>query len=490
MPMQTMLRWLEQFGRDLAHAWRSLRRSPTFAVVVVATIAIGIGANATVLGIMDVAFLRKLPVPDADRIVRVLCGDTSRSVRWAKAGASSCSFPEARDLSQSVQGINGLAAYTMSYVKLGGEYSGIEPYGSFVSGNYFDVLGVRPQRGRYIAPDDADPTQPRAVVVISDVLWRGTFGADENAVGRRIVIGSSEFTVIGIAPKDWSGVHPEGRTDFWLPYTTLLMATGKDVYESRDARVIWPRLVGRLSAGASLGQVQGSLDNAALALALRYPGSNAAIRYRATLSSTLVAGPDAMNALSGFLVALIVVALVHLVACSNVASLMLGRAAARRRELGIRLCLGASRSRIFVSTLAEPLLLGALGGVGGLFVSRWFTDLVTSMRFMSAMNPGLDMRVITLVAIVSAGTALLFGLAPALLSARRDPMEVLRSASATSASSLGSPASILVLQAALSLVLLAQSQLLDVSREYPPAISLGSVSCCTRASICTSARWS
>jgi putative ABC transport system permease protein len=464
------MRFLEQFGRDLLLAWRGLRRAPTFAVIVVATIAIGIGANATVLGIMDVYFLRDLPVADPDRIVRIRCTDSTA----VRDGASSCSFREVRDLQEHVGRVAGIAAFHMTYVKLGGDLAGLEPYGSFVSGNYFSVLGVQPQRGRFLLEDDADPASPRPVVVISDYLWRNSLGANERAVGSTLVIGRTDFTIVGIMPVGWSGVHPEGRSDFWLAYTAKGLASGENDYVHRDARVIWPKLVARMADGVTLAQVQGSLNNAARDLRARYPELNSRTAYRATIERRIVGPAGFANALPAFIVALMIVGLVHFVACSNVASLMLARAAARRRELGIRLCLGASRNRILMQALAEPLVLAVFGAGLGLVLQRWFTGLIASMWFMSAANRGLDARVVTIVALVAGGTALVFGLAPALMSTRQDPLDVLRAGSATrSLNKATSPESILVLQAAMSLLLLVQSQLLVGKFQRENAADLG-----------------
>jgi hypothetical protein len=169
------------------------------------------------------------------------------------------------------------------------------------------------------------------------------------------------------------------------------------------------------------------------------------------------------------------IALVHLVACSNVASLVLARAATRRRELGIRLCLGAPRGRIIMQSMSEPIVLAFIGAVAGLLCARWLTGLVTSMWFLSALDPGLDARIVGIVAIVAAATALLFGLTPALASARSDPIDVLRSASAAGVSNRkrDSAATIIVSQVAVSLILLAQSLLLVGKYRHEERVSLG-----------------
>jgi predicted permease len=461
---------MEELARDLRQASRRLARSPAFVVVVVATMAIGIAANATVIGIIDVAYLRTIPVPHPAQIVRVHCGDSTTHERRQ---TSRCSFPEVRDLQQRTRGLDGLAGYTMANTKLAGDLSGLEVYTAFVSEQYFSVLGVRPARGQFITPDQVSVTEPRQVAVLSDALWRSAFGADPNVVGRTFSIGPerSTFTVIGVAPAGWSGIHPEGRTDLWLPYTTKRLAGGSDPYEQRDARVIWTELVGRLSAGASLAEVQGSLDGAARDLAARYPQTNAKTFYRTTRSSRLVPAENAMQGLSVFVIAWLMIALLHLVACSNVVSVLLARSMARRRELGIRLCLGASRARIIALSLAEPFLLALAASVAGLVLTRWFTSLLMQMWFLSAMDRGLDIRVVLVVAGVAAATALLVGLMPALASADRDPMDVLRSSAPGGPARSGGP--LIPVQVALSLVLLAQAMLLVGKYRRESDVALG-----------------
>jgi putative ABC transport system permease protein len=445
----------EQLARDFSAACRSLRRAPVFAFVVVLTISVGVGANAAVLGIIDTAFLRKLPVADPERLVTIVCGDTTR-----RSNANSpCSVPEFRDLqARRIAGLEALAGYTMTDFKLGGELAGLEPYGALVTGNYFATLGVRATMGRTLLADEESPGD-HPVVVVSDYFWRNTLGADAAAIGRKLVIGTAPFTIVGIMAPGFTGVHPEGRTDFWVPIGMQLAATGREVWMHRDARILWP--VGRMERGATLAQLSGSLAATSRDTRERYPQFSARVDYRARLHDRLVSWRDVPTAAVTFVLAWAMLALLHLVACSNVASLLLARAAARRRELGIRLCLGASRARIVMQSLAEPFLLALLGAVGGIVLARWLTGLITSMQFMSAMDAGLDARGIALAIALAAGTALLVGLTPALVSARRDPAEILRGAAPGSNRSRDmSSAGVIVVQMALSIILLAQTALL------------------------------
>jgi putative ABC transport system permease protein len=459
----------EALARDFTVAWRALRRAPVFVVVVVLTIAVGVGANAAVLGIIDTAFLRKLPVAEPERIVKVLCNDTAN--RNPQSGP--CSVPEFRDLqARRIDGLEALAAYSTVGFKLGGEMAGLEPDGALVSGNYFSTLGVRAALGRTLLPDEETPGD-HPVVVVSDFFWRHSLGADPAVVGRKLVIGTAPFTVVGVMPAGFTGVHPEGRTDLWIPIGMQLAATGNEAWMHRDARILWP-LVGRLARGATLAQVSGSFATASRDMRERYPQFNARVEYRARLNDRFVSWRDAPMAAATFVIAWAMLALLHLVACSNVASLLLARAAARRRELGIRLCLGASRPRIVMQSLAEPFLLAILGAVGGIVLARWLTGLLTSMWFLSALDPGLDVRGVTVAIALAIGTAFLVGLTPALVSARRDPAEILRGAArGANRSSTVSSAGVIVVQMALSIILLAQTALLLGKYRRESQVDLG-----------------
>lgn len=456
--------------QDLRYAWRGLVRSPAFASIVVLTMAIGVGANSTVLGFIDTLFFRKLPVPQPERIVRVQCGDSTTNRRLF----SQCSFPEWQDLSTAVRGLDGLAAFAADRVKLGGELSGLTPDVTFVSGNYFAVLALTPQRGRFISPDEVTDAVTAPVVVVSDWMWRHTFRTDPQITGRRITIGHAVVTIIGVAPAWFSGTTTQQRTDLWIPYTLQAALTGEDVFGHRDATVIMSPLIGRLRKGATLAEVQASLSDAALVATAPFPGTKGRPFYKAAQYAELIPlNVESSYAFATALAVWMVVALVHLIACSNIASLMLARLATRQREIGIRLSLGASRSRVVTQYLAEPVLLAMLGAAGGLLVTYWLTGLATQMWFISGLGRGVDLRTVVICAGLAAGTALSVGLTPALTYARRSPLEAIRGTSATGKRQAGSMGSIIVSQVSLSLVLVAQALLLVGKYRNERAVELG-----------------
>lgn len=447
---------LENLVRDLLHAGRALRRSPSFTIVVALTLAIGIGANAAIVGIIDSTFLRKLPVPEPERMFGIFAGDVHDPRRRPVVGGNS--FPDYTDIRDRLEGTGGLAAYSMKWLPLGDSLAGTSVWSALVSGNYFSVLGVRAERGRFIMPDEEQPRGAHPVAVISDALWKSRFGADDRIVGRMLSIGTARFTIVGVAPPGFTGTHPEGRTDLWIPYTMYAEAAGRDyIFDNRGARTT--AIIGRLAPGATLTQVQASLGRAVHDLATTYPEADGLIWMSAGAHEHIFELRENPSVLADFLFVLAMVALLHLVACANIASLMLARAAARRRELGIRLCLGASRGRVIVQSLAEPALLALLGAVGGVLIARWLTLLITGMQFMSALDPGMNLRVLTIVGIVTLATTLEFALVPALEASRRDPLSMIRGSSGARVAGRkdGAAPFLVVAQVAVSLVLLASA---------------------------------
>jgi predicted permease len=443
-------RWIDQLAQDLRLAKRGLQRAPLFTIIVVFTLSLGIGANATVLGVIDTMMFRKLPVPEPEQIVTVDKTDRRDLARHAPAMGWSTA-PLYRDLRANVRGVESLGAYGMQTLNVAGEWT----WSAFVSGNYFDVLGVKPQRGRFIQADEEEIGAFHSVIVISDYLWRTRFKADESILGRKIPIGIEEFTVVGVAPPGFTGLHPEGRTNVWMPYTMANVAMGKSSgMEDREGR---PMMVfGRLRDGATISEVEGSANAFAHTLALANP-NDSTLAFRVLVRDRLTSIELSTNAFVWLTFIWVVIALLHLVACSNVASLMLARAAARRRDLGVRLCLGASRRRILVQSLTEATLLATLGAAGGLVVARWLTTLITSMQFMSAADGGFDGRIVAIVSIVTAATVLQFGLLPAIDASRSDPMAVLRGFDAGGRGRHSRAEIVVVVQVAISMMLIINS---------------------------------
>ena len=413
---------MDQILIEFRRATRAILRAPVFATSAVLLLTFGIGTNAAVLSVVDAAFFRPLPVPNPEQIIEAWGGDSrDGSMQILR----SLSFPDYLEIRDRIRGVPDLAAYAMMTLPLGDSLAGSSAYSAFVSGNYFRVLEVHAAMGRTLAPDEEQPVGAHPVVVVSDAFWKARLGASPDAVGWQITIGSQRFTVVGVMPQGFTGTQGEGRTDLWLPYTMQgQTGSGSYVYGWRDARVA--RLLGRMAQGATLAEVRGGFDAAARDLAATYPEADARLRFRVMVHDRLVPIQQAPQALSSMLTVWVMVALLHLVVCSNIASVMFARAAAKKRDIGIRLCLGASRFRVTVTALTEPAVLALLGGVGGLFLAQWLVSLVTGMQFLSAFNFGLDWRAVTIALSLAALSVVESGLAPARAAARGDPMIALR----------------------------------------------------------------
>lgn len=444
--------WLEHIVRDWRQAWRTLGRSPVFTGVVVLILSLGIGINGAVVSIIDTAFFRRLPVPNAERIVEIRTGNTSVPLRRDRGSMSS--FPDAHDLATNLASVGEFGAYAMDDLKLGGELAGTVAWGALVTGNYFHLLGVPPQRGRMLDRADEETASARPVAVISDRLWRTAFGADESVLGRQITIGSTHFDIVGVMPPRFTGTHPEGRTELWIPYTAQATATANaPAFDNRGERAA--RIIGRLAPGVTLPELQGRLDALDKEFATRFEADRQ-VRFIALHHDRFVTTDQALNAIPVFLLVWVMVGLLHLVACSNVAGLLLARASARRREIGVRLCLGASRGHVLRLVLSEPLALAVIGSAGGILVARWLTTALCSMRFLSALDAGLDARLLAIILGLTTATMLFVGLMPARESSRTDPAALLRGGGhAIAGGSRRMSTTLIGGQVAVSLVLLA-----------------------------------
>ena len=439
----------EGFTRDVAYAFRGMRRAPVFAAVVALTLAIGIGANVAILGIIDAAYVRKLPVPAPEQLVGVTAGDRRAPNRIASNGIGIADFKEIR---ASLRGVDDVAAYVMMDLDAGDSAISVQPTRTaLVSGTYFRTLGVAPQRGRFIQPDEEESIGAHAVVVISDHLWRERYRAADAVLGQSLWIGGKSFVIVGVTPPHFTGLHPEGRTDLWLPYS---MADGLSSTERGTVRSL--DVFARRSVGSTLAEVRASADRVSRQLQMLRPATDSTLALQVRTRDRLA------DARSGTGVVLfgtvwVVVALIHLALCMNVASLMLARTANRRVEMGVRLCLGASGGRIVRQCIVDAMALAVPGVIVGLGAGWLFSTLITQMQFLSAMSFVFDLRSAVLVAVVAVFTVLQFGLLPALEASRADPVALLRGSSRRARFSGRRLEMVSVVQVAISVVLLADA---------------------------------
>ncbi|HEY6362019.1 MAG TPA: ABC transporter permease [Vicinamibacterales bacterium] len=415
-------------SQDVRYGLRSLLRAPTFTAAAVVTLALGIGANAAVFSVVNAVLLRPLPVDRPHEIVSVFTSDFSGPTY----GASS--FADYQDFRSRSDVFAGLMGYTPAPFTLRGDTETERLIGALVTGNYFDVLGLAPAAGRLLRPDD-DREGATPAVVISYGLWQGRFGGNRAVIDRTLTLDASSFTVVGVAPQGFTGVVPQQVPQVWMPLRAARTASvlNEAFLTSRSSRGLM--LTGRLRAGVTPRQAQAALDVLAAQLHAAYPEQWTDVT-RARRRVTVAAERDArFGSMRSTLVRvatllLAVVGLILLLACANLASLLLARAAARRRDIGTRLLLGASQSSVVRQLLTESVLLAAAAAVAG-GVMAWATVRVlghaaTALPLMPAIDFAMDLRVLAFTAAVAFGSALLFGLAPALKSSRVDPVNVLR----------------------------------------------------------------
>ena len=398
--------------QDIRYGIRMLTKNPGITAVAVLTLALGIGANAAIFSGVSAFTLRPLPVPEPDRLVRPIEVVEDRGI------SDEVSYPDFADYRDQSTVFEAISAEDMLPVALDSETQSDVVWGQVVSGSYFDVVKVKPIMGRTFLPEEDKVAGANPVVVISHSLWQRRFAADPNIVGKSIRLSNREYQVIGVTPASFNGSKFALVMDFWVP-----MAMVDELRRSQglltDRGSHWMNVLARLKPGVTREQASQEMQSIAARLNQAYPNDRAG-NTQAKVETEIDArfGEATTVMKSGSAIAMAIVGLVLLIACANVANLMLARAAARRKEIGIRLALGASRARLIRQLLTESLLLSVLGGAFGLLLAFWVTDLMQGFVPVLEYNIAesffaLDRSALVFTLVISLATGLVFGLAPA-----------------------------------------------------------------------------
>ena len=431
-------RWWRDMTKDVRYALRSLARQPAFTIVAVASLAVGIGANTAIFSIVNSILLRPRAVADPDRLVELYTGDRGHPYETT----SYPSYAEFRDRNEV---FTGLAAYGLRQFKLTDTDHAEQIWGELVSGNYFDVLGVRVAQGRAVGNQDDRGPGGSPVAVIGYGLWQRRFNGDPAILGQTMNVNGQPLRVVGIAPASYTGMFRGLSSEVWIPIGTAALiepSNGHNLSGSRESR--WLVLIGRLRPGITIDQVRVRFDRLSLEMQETHPeewrsrlepsvdlaldGRRLAVRelFVSVLSERETRIHPEMRSGAYAMVALlfVIVNLVLLIACLNLAGMLLARAVVRRKEMAMRLALGAGRWRLIRQLITESVILSLIAGAAGVVLTVWLLNLLLALMpsfpegIRLALDLHLDWRVLVYTAAFSTITGILFGLVPAMQSSR------------------------------------------------------------------------
>lgn len=409
----------DTLGKDLQFGLRSLVKKPTFSLVSILSLAIGIGANAAIFTIVNAVFLNPLPVKDISHLVEVFTVDTNTPSTSNLMTPSS--YLNYQDFENQNSSFTGIAAFMTPIPMTHGGLAEPEQIPvSLVTANYFDVLGVSAYQGRTFLPQEDDQIGGNNVVVLSYSLWMHRFGGNPAVINQTVTLNGQQYTITGVTPPNFKGTALLAPPEvLWMPISMraqVLSGMAKELVELRRMR--WLNVVGRLKPNVTIDQAQSDMTTVAARLENEYPKDNQGRKVRlAYLSESALGINQRHQFVQAGTVLMTIVGIVLLIACANITNLLLARAVEREKEIGIRVALGAGRSRILRQLLTESMLLSILGGVAGLILAYWGRNILWSFRpsylSVNSVALSLDARVIGFTVVISILTGLLVGSAPA-----------------------------------------------------------------------------
>jgi predicted permease len=463
-------------AQDVRFGWRMLAKTPALTAVVAITLALGIGANTLIFSFVNGFLLRPMPVPHPEQIAVLAANQRGDSPLLY-----SFSYPEFVDFRKQADSFADLAGYILAQSGLSADGRVDQVVASYVTGDYFSVLGVKPALGRFIRPTEENQPGEQPVLVLGYSYWQKRFGGNPGVIGKPVRVNGKQATIIGVVPKQFLGAISVIEMDMYMPlgHAASFEQASDNPVTDRNARMV--RVLGRLKPGVSFSQAQASVNVIASRLGKQYPSTdgNITVRvYRERLARPAPLRNNVVALIASFFLTL--GALLLLLACVNVANVLLARATARRREMGLRAALGAGRGRLIRQMLTETILLGLLGGVLGVILGEWanprdiFKATQTSLPIR--LDFGFDWHVFVYSFVAALLTGIFVGLWPAFRASRADLNGILQEGGRSDSAGAGRHrlrSALVVAQVAGSLMLLIVAALFVRSLRHAETMYLG-----------------
>ena len=477
--------------RNITLAVRMLLKTPFVSAIAILSLALGIGANAAIYSMFDQLLMHKLPVPEPTHLVNLSApGPMPGSTSCNQAGNCDVifSYQMFRDLEKGQNSFTGIAAHRGFSVSLGVRNEPVTGDGVMVSGSYFPVLGIQPAKGRLLGPDDDKVIGAHFVTVLAYSFWDDAFGKDPNIVGQSMVINGKSFTIVGVTPRGFDGTTVGSKPKVYVPITMRGEVQRFSRWEDRQA--YWIYLFARLKPGVSIEAARAAINTVYSPIITDVEAplqkgmsdkTMASFKNKKVLLDAGARGQSSIHreAKTPILLLFSVTAIVLLIACANIANLLLARGAGRATEMGVRLALGATRRHLVTQLLTESVLLALVGGIASLFVAQWTLSLIMSIMPPEAaetMTFGISPAVIAFSGLLSVATGIAFGLFPALHSTRSDLISAIRAGAGQLTGGRAAArfrASLVTVQISLSMGLLIMSALFLKSLMNVSRVNLG-----------------